>query len=118
MAQRILIVDDEELNRKLFSTILQERDYEVSMAVNGEEALAMIENNTFSLILLDIFLPKMTGLEVLKTCRGKGLLTTGAKVYALTGAMMSEIDEAGFDGVIMKPIRVMEFLKIVEQALQ
>lgn len=117
MGQRILIVDDEELNRKLFSTILQEKGYEVMLAVNGEEALAMLGTNSFSLILLDILLPKMSGLEVLKLCREKGLLT-GTKVYALTGAMMSEIDEAGFDGVIMKPVRVLEFLKVVGQALQ
>lgn len=117
MAQRILIVDDEELNRKLFSTILKEKGYDVSVAVNGEEALALIENNSFSLILLDIYLPKINGLKVLQTCREKGLIK-GTKVYALTGAMMSDMDEAGFDGVVMKPIRVMEFLKVVEQALQ
>lgn len=117
MAKKILIVDDEDLNRKLFVSILREGGYETLEAADGLEALTIIKNESPALVLLDIILPKMNGIEVLKTCREKGYLGD-AKVYALTAAMMPEINDAGFNGVITKPIRIMEFLDIIEKTMK
>lgn len=117
MEKKILVVDDDDLNRKLFISVLKESGFATLEAADGQEALNIIENESPALILLDIILPKMNGLEVLKTCRDKGLIKN-AKVFALTAAMMPEMSDAGFDGIISKPIRVLEFLDTVKKALE
>ncbi|HYA32125.1 MAG TPA: response regulator [Thermodesulfovibrionales bacterium] len=114
MKGRILVVEDDEANRKLFVSLLRERGYEVSEATDGRQALDEIERDAPPLILMDIVLPEMTGLEVVRACRTRGLLGR-SKVYALTASEMPESDGSGFDGVIMKPVRVKEFLNIIEK---
>jgi two-component system cell cycle response regulator DivK len=117
MGKKILVVEDDELNRKLFVSILQEKGYEVSEAEDGQEAVAFIQREPMALILMDIILPKMNGFEVLKTCKEKGLLDN-TKIYALTASTEKEILEAGFDGVIAKPVKVLEFLTAVGKILE
>ena len=117
MAKKILVVEDNEMNRKLFVSVLRERGYEVSEAADGEEAIARIKIESPSLILMDILLPGVNGCEVLRACKDKGLLHN-AKVYALTASVMPEIYEAGFDGIIQKPVKIFEFLKTVEKTLE
>ena len=65
----ILVVDDEEFNREALTRRLRKRGYEVTAAANGESALVMIEQQRFDLILLDIMMPKMNGLQVLERLR-------------------------------------------------
>jgi CheY-like chemotaxis protein len=117
MAHTILVVEDEELNRKLFVSILQEQGYEVTGVADGEEALAIMERKSPALVLMDIMLPTMSGIEVFNAGKERGLLEH-TKVYALTASMMPEMNEAGFDGVIMKPIRVTDMLGLVEKILR
>jgi two-component system cell cycle response regulator DivK len=117
MPKKILIVEDDEMNRKLFVTILEGRNYEILEATDGEEAIDMIRKESPSLILMDMILPKMSGIEVFKACRDEGLLDN-TKVYALTAAATPEVYNAGFDGIITKPIRIKEFLATVEEALE
>jgi len=112
MPIKILVVEDDEINRKLFVSLLREGGYEVAEAADGRTAVELIERESPSLVLMDINLPKMSGYEVLRTCKEKGLLG-GAKVYALTGSAEAEVMEAGFDGIITKPVRVREFLSTV-----
>lgn len=117
MRGKVLVVEDDETNRKFFVTVLLEKGYEVVEAADGEEALAVAARESPSLILMDIVLPKMTGYEVLKACRSKGLLG-GSKVYALTASSVADVKEAGFDGVIVKPVRVRAFLKTIEEIFE
>lgn len=112
---KILVVEDDEVNRRLFGSLLREKGYNVFEAADGEEAIALIQKESPSLVLMDVFLPKVNGADVLSVCREKGFLD-GSKVYALTGAESEEIARAGFDGVIRKPIRVMDFLNCVDKA--
>ncbi|GAB4419346.1 MAG: response regulator [Thermodesulfovibrionales bacterium] len=117
MAKKILIAEDDELNRKLFVSILQDRGYEILEAVDGQEAIDIIRKESPSLVLMDIILPEMSGMEVFKTCKNEKLLDN-TRVYALTAAATSEVFNAGFDGIITKPIKVKEFLETVERALE
>lgn len=117
MARKILVVEDNEINRKLFVSLLREKGYETCEAENGLDALAMIEREAPSLVLLDIILPQMDGYEVFRTSREKGLLHN-TRVYALTAADEGDIHDAGFDGIITKPVRVAEFMRTVEKALE
>lgn len=114
---KILVVEDDETNRKLFGSLLREKGYHVFEASDGDEAIALIQKESPSLVLLDVFLPKVNGPDVLRICREKGFLNS-TKVYALTGSESSDICDAGFDGIIRKPIKVMDFLRIVEKTLE
>jgi two-component system sensor histidine kinase/response regulator len=71
----LLVVDDDELNRKMFSRLLKRKDYNVETANSGKEALELIENNSFDLILLDIVMPEINGIEILKIIREKYTMT-------------------------------------------
>lgn len=63
---RILVVDDNEMNRDMLSRRLERQGYEVSIAENGLRALELMQENPFDLVLLDIMMPRMTGYEVLE----------------------------------------------------
>src|SRR6188472_2902941 len=65
----LLIVDDEELNREGLARRLQRHDYAVAVAKNGREAIEVLGGRSFDLVLLDIMMPGMNGLEVLKFLR-------------------------------------------------
>ena len=69
MAGRLLVVDDNDLNREMLSRRLQRRGFEVVMAADGYEAMQQVDNDQFDLILLDILMPGISGLEVLETLR-------------------------------------------------
>ena len=69
MARKVLVVDDEKLIVKGIRFSLEQDGYEVSCAYDGEEAMAMVRENEYDIILLDIMLPKMDGLEVCQQIR-------------------------------------------------
>ena len=66
VAERILVVDDEELNRDLLQQILDREGYQVAIAANGQEALALLRQETFHVVLTDLKMPGMTGVEVIR----------------------------------------------------
>ena len=70
---RILVVDDNEMNRDMLSRRLERQGYQVAVASDGREALAMIEAQSFDLVLLDIMMPEMNGYELLEHLRGDPL---------------------------------------------
>lgn len=117
MAKKILVVEDNEINRKLFVSVLRERGHAVMEAANGREAITLIAHELPVLVLMDIVLPDMNGDEVLRTCRERGVLGA-TKVFALTASAVSDIRDAGFDGIIPKPVRVLDLLETVQKALE
>ena len=79
---KILVVDDEEGARDLFSTILTDEGYEVTLANEGEEALALFKNTPFNLVITDIKMPVMDGLQLLQEIRKIGSKTDVIMVTA------------------------------------
>lgn len=116
MVKKILIVEDDELNRKLFQSILHEAGYDVLAAADGDEAIEIMRKESIDLILLDIIMPGKSGLDVMKILKDEGLLR-GSKVYALTATYLSEKDALNFDGIITKPIRINEFKETIKTAV-
>lgn len=120
MSSCILVVDDHELNLKLAREILSARGYEVVMAACGEEAVKVARERRPALVLLDMHLPDMDGLEVLSRLRSLPE-TKDLPVIALTAqAMAGDRDRflaAGCDGYIQKPISLRTFPQQVEQFL-
>src|SRR5437016_3523080 len=115
---RILLVDDEQPVQKLLSYPLEKEGYEVVPALDGQEALASFEQGQFDLVVLDIMLPKIDGLEVCRRLRAR----SSVPIIMLT-AKSEEIDkvlglELGADDYITKPFSMREFRSRVKAALR
>ncbi len=108
MARKVLVVDDEKLIVKGIRFSLEQDGYEVDCAYDGEEAMAMVRENAYDIILLDIMLPKMDGLEVCQQIRE----FSNVPIIMLTakGEDMDKIMglEYGADDYITKPFNILE----------
>jgi two-component system response regulator (stage 0 sporulation protein F) len=115
---KILVVDDEEGARELFHTILTDEGYEVSLASSGEEALALFKANPFHLVVTDIKMPVMDGLQLLQEIRKSGSKTDVIMVTAY-GEVESYLKamSLGAAEYINKPIRIKELKRIVHKVL-
>jgi CheY-like chemotaxis protein len=115
---RILVVEDNDMNMQLVEYLLEEGGYTIVKATSGEEALSILDDGTPDLILMDIHLPGLDGLSVVRRIKGDPR-TYGVPVLALTAhAMRGDRDrflEAGCDGYISKPIDVKTFLASIEK---
>jgi signal transduction histidine kinase/ActR/RegA family two-component response regulator len=107
---RILVVDDVALNRLVVQALLESADYEVVMAESGRDAIAALAYDSFDLVLMDVQMPEMDGLETTRHIRAAEALRGGGGrtvIVALTGEeTVSEIQacfEAGMDGHLAKP---------------
>ena len=103
----LLIVEDNQMNMKLIEMALRQDDYHFLRASNGEEALEMTEREKPSLIIMDVQLPGISGLEVTRRLRGKAEYAR-VPILAVTAYAMKEDEEraldAGCDMYITKPI--------------
>jgi len=116
----ILIVEDNEQNQKLARDVLQFRGYRVLVAPTAEAGIPVAVAEKPDLVLMDIHLPGMNGIEALARLRGdEG--TKAIPVFAFTASVMPqdrrEITSAGFDGFLSKPINLKEFLETISAAL-
>jgi signal transduction histidine kinase/CheY-like chemotaxis protein len=117
---RILLAEDNPVNQKVASTLLQRRGHYVVIANDGYEALAALEHATFDVVLMDAHMPNLGGFETTARIREKEV-GTGAHlpIVALTALAMKGDRElclkAGMDAYISKPIRVNELLGVLEQ---
>ncbi len=116
----ILIVEDNERNLKLVRDVLQVKGFSTIEAGTAEIGIELAVERKPDLILMDIQLPGMNGIDALKMLRGNPV-TASIPVVAVTASVMQQdrtlITEAGFDGYIGKPINIKEFLESVNQAL-
>ena len=117
----ILVVEDNERGRKLLRDVLEHRGYRVLVAETGEDGVALAREHLPALVLMDIQLPGIDGLEAFDQLQAEPA-TRGIPVVAVTASAMREerarIEQVGFAGYQPKPIQVMEFLKAVEVVLQ
>lgn len=119
--RRILVVEDNPMNMELVTFLLQSNGMEVTQAVDGTEALERAKNNLFDLVLMDIQLPGIDGLEVMKKMRENPALQK-MPVVALTAHAMEgdekKFIDAGCIGYISKPIDVFGFIEKVNAFLE
>lgn len=103
--QRILLVEDDRFLRRACETALRQRGFAVSSAVDGDEALRAIEASAPDLVLLDLLMPRVTGLEVLRTLRARPE-TKALPVLVLSNSSreqdMEEIRQLGVAGYYVK----------------
>jgi two-component system cell cycle response regulator DivK len=117
----VLIVEDNERNLELVRDILQAKGHETLEAQNAEDGLTLAHTHNPELILMDIQLPGMNGIEALQALRadpGTSRIPIVAITASVTPSDRQAIMGAGFDGFIEKPITVRSFLDVVEATLR
>ena len=97
MAQRILVVEDDQFLRELYNELLRDEGYDVDLAPDGEEGLAKILKGGYDLVLLDIMLPKIDGLEVLRRVKKQTAEKPNGAVVLLTNLGQDSIIKEGFN---------------------
>jgi signal transduction histidine kinase/CheY-like chemotaxis protein len=110
---RILVAEDNLVNQKLITKLLEKRGHEVIVVENGRAALDLLESSSFDLVLMDVQMPVLDGLEAVRLLRGREIgMPFHQRVVALTAhAMKRDLDRcfaAGMDGYLSKPIRPQE----------
>jgi two-component system cell cycle response regulator DivK len=116
----ILIVEDNDKNLKLVRDVLQVKGYDTIEAGTAEDGIRLAGERHPDLILMDIQLPGMSGIDALRVLRANPA-TAAIPVIAVTASVMqqdrSQITEAGFDGYIAKPLDLKPFLESVRSML-
>ncbi|HEY0446162.1 MAG TPA: response regulator [Allosphingosinicella sp.] len=116
MRQKILVVEDNELNLKLFCDLLRAHDYEAEPVRDGREAVERARAFAPDLIVMDIQMPHISGLDLIEQMKGDETLKVipimAVTAYAAKGDE-ERIREAGAEGYVSKPISVVRFVEAV-----
>ena len=118
--EKILIVEDNPQNMKLIEMILRAKDYTLLKATDGEEALDVAMKERPDLIIMDVWLPKMNGLEVTRRLRETPAFSRtpiiGVTAYAMKGDR-EKVIESGCDAYLSKPIDTRELPEVIAEML-
>jgi signal transduction histidine kinase/CheY-like chemotaxis protein len=118
-ARRVLVAEDVELNRDLIRTMLERDGHHVEIAENGCEAVELVKKSRFDIVLMDVHMPQMDGLEATRQIRALGPPVGSVPILALTANVMATEQAncltAGMDGVLMKPIEWDRVRAAIEQ---
>ena len=115
---QILVVEDNKINQMITKKILNKMGLNCQVVDNGEEAVDKVKNEDFAVVLMDIHMPGISGIEATKRIR---LFDKQQTIFALTAVTledkMQEFEEAGFDDIISKPFKQEDFEKKLYNAL-
>jgi|WetSurMetagenome_2_1015567.scaffolds.fasta_scaffold193646_2 DNA-binding NtrC family response regulator len=116
---KIMVVDDEQGIRELLSEVLVDNGFDVTSARDGQESLQFLKNSKFDLLITDINMPNLNGIELLKRMKTAG---RKEKIVIMTG---SPVDRSVVSGDVpqvyfqlIKPFKIKEFLRVVSSALK
>ena len=119
LTKAILVVDDDDGVRSLVRAVLRRHGHNVDTARDGAEALEKIKSEDYSLILLDLMMPKIDGLEVMRILEENGIVSD-ALIVVMTAAddsLIAELDRRRVHGVIRKPFDIEELAEIVTESI-
>ena len=116
----ILLAEDNLVNQKLARLLLEKRGHHVTVVGNGREAVKTMEKRSFDLVLMDVQMPEMDGLDATRLLRERERSTsTRQAVVAMTALVMKGDQErcmaAGMDGYLTKPIRTQELDEVLDR---
>jgi len=115
----ILVAEDEQVNRRMITALLNKHDIQVTAVQNGKEALDALEKDHFDIVLMDIQMPVMDGVTAMQAIRESGQEYSSMPIVALTAHAMSGdrelFLEQGFDGYIAKPIDLQDLLNTIRE---
>ena len=113
---KVLIVEDNKINQMVTRKILEKKQCECVLAESGAEAVALLEKETFDVVLMDINMPVMNGFETTRLIRSKGITTP---IIALTAfdknQIIEEVYASGMDGIIIKPFEPEKLFSMIEE---
>jgi len=116
---KILIVEDNDVNMMLVTSIVEKLGYKADTAVNGKEAVDLVKKNGYDVIFMDVIMPEMDGLEATKKIRRSPFAGKRSKIIAMTAnAMEGDKEEclaAGMDDYISKPIRIEKIRDLISK---
>lgn len=116
----ILIVEDDEKSRRLMKDVLEHQGYDVMETNHGEIGVDLVRKLHPQLVLMDIHLPGMSGIEAVREIRADQSIAA-TRVLAVTASVMGNVREklkdAGFDGFEPKPLNLKEFLGTIRKLL-
>ena len=117
---RVLLVEDNAVNQLVARRLLEKRGHTVAVSANGRKALEALEKESYDLILMDVQMPEMDGLEATQAIRAKEKATGGhIPIVAMTAHAMKGDEErclaAGMDSYLTKPIRTQELASVLDQ---
>ncbi|MGY5850311.1 response regulator [Salegentibacter sp. F14] len=117
--KKVLIVDDNRINQVVTQRILEKKNFICEVAASGEEAIKKIKNHTYNMVLMDVNMPGISGLEATRRIR---VFDSNVPIVALTAVEIEEIRnqifEAGMNDIIVKPYDVQQFYQIVYRNLK
>jgi CheY-like chemotaxis protein len=118
---RILVAEDNAVNRRIVEALLSPLGAAITFAGNGVEALEVLQTQAFDVVLMDIQMPLMDGVEATRRLRASGGPNAGAPVIALTANVMEDqclaYSAAGMDGWAAKPIDARGLLQVIADAV-
>ena len=121
MAKRILVVEDNDLNRKLFCDVLKSQGYAVEPCADGLEALDKARSFVPNLIIMDIQLPNVSGLDLIEAAKADAMLrpipVLAVTAYAGKGDE-ERIRDAGAEGYLAKPVSIKPFMSAVKALIE
>jgi CheY-like chemotaxis protein len=116
---RVLIAEDSSVIQNLVKKILEFQNFEITAVKNGEQVIQLLQKEDFDIILLDINMPIMDGMECVKAIRGLDASKSKIPVVAITGNARNytevEFKEAGFNDVLMKPLNFDKLVLVVKR---
>ena len=122
---RILIAEDNIVNQKVALRLLEKLGYQADSVVNGALAVTAVTEREYDIILMDVQMPEMDGLDATRTIRSEFLVTKSPRIVAMTAATLPEevemIYESGMDAYLSKPVRIdalVHQLKLCHEANQ
>lgn len=119
--KNVMVVEDNEKNRKLVRVVLKAKGYNIIEAATGEEALNLLKNQKPDIILMDIQLPDIDGLTLIKQIKAS-VITKDIPIIAVTAYAMKgdeqKILDTGCDAYVSKPINTQELPRIVEKYIK
>ena len=117
---RFLVVDDNEEIRQVFCRLVQRAGHLASIAKDGLEAVASLQRDSFDVMLLDLSMPRMNGVEVVRWLRDNPAVAPDMRIVvvsAWTGEQRGALQELGVDTVMQKPLRIQQLTDLIAEGL-
>lgn len=118
---KVLVIDDDETIRSVFSRFLTSKGYEVFVAADGRKGLKVLEDEDVELVITDIMMPETDGLEVVMAIRGKGgdlpVIAMSGGMHAMPMDFLPMAKKFGAKKVLYKPIELEDLLTAVNEVL-
>jgi CheY-like chemotaxis protein len=118
---RFLVVDDNEDIRDVFCRLVERAGHAASTASDGQEAVETLQGETFDVMLLDLTMPRMNGVDVVRWLRAHPDVAPDLKIVVISawaGEHRAVLQELGIDSVMQKPLRIQQLTDLISETLR